>query len=342
MEQHIRFCTAPDGARIAYASVGSGYPLVVCQGWISHLELDWSDTAMHRFWGTLAERYQVVRYDKRGTGLSDRKVGDFSFRAQIADLASVVNALGVNRVALMGYSQGGPLCMAYAAAHPDMVSHLALYGTYANGRYSAMSDLAKALIRLIEADWGGLGSLSLADIYMPGATTEHRQAFAEYQQRCADKDAAVAQAATVAEFNVKHVLKNIQAPTLVLQKRGDKAVPFELGRRLARDIPNSRFVPLEGDSHILTIGSVKETLDALFEFLAGAAAPSTPRPDGITQREAEVLRLIAQGMSNRAIAGALSISVNTVDRHVSNIFAKIRAANRAEAAGYAVREGIAS
>lgn len=342
MEQRIRFCTSHDGVRIAYASAGSGYPLLVCQGWLSHLELDWSNTAMHRFWATLAERHQVVRYDKRGTGLSDRKVGDFSFQAQLADLASVVNALGVHRVALMGYSQGGPLCMAYAATHPDLVSHLALYGTYANGRYAAMSDLAKALIRLIEADWGGLGSLSMADIYMPGAATKDRQVFAAYQQRCAEKDAAMAQAAAVAEFNVKDLLKDIQAPTLVLQKRGDKAVPFELGRRLARDIPNSRFVPLEGDSHILTIGSVKETLDALIEFLAGTATPPAPRADGITQREAEVLRLVAQGQSNRAIAGALGISVNTVDRHVSNIFRKIRAANRAEAASYAVRQGIAS
>lgn len=342
MEQHIRFCTAPDGVRIAYASAGSGHPLVVCQGWISHLELDWSNPVIRRFWETLAERYRVVRYDKRGTGLSDRAVRDYSFRAQISDLASVVEAVGANSVALMGYSQGGPISIAYSAAHPEAVSHLALYGTYANGRYAAMSNLAKALIRLIEADWGGLGSLSMADIYMPGASTEDRQRFAEYQRRCAHKDAAVAQAATVAEFNVKAVLKDVRAPTLILHKRGDKAVPFELGRRLAREIPDSRLVPLEGDSHLLTIGSVKETLGALTDFLARSASPSTPRADGITRREAEVLRLIAQGMSNGAIAGALGISVNTVDRHVSNIYTKIRAANRAEAASYAVRQGIAS
>jgi DNA-binding NarL/FixJ family response regulator len=188
-----------------------------------------------------------------------------------------------------------------------------------------------------------MGSLSMADIYMPGVATERRQAFAEYQQRCADKDAAVAQAATVGEFNVKHLLKGIQAPTLVLHKRGDKAVPFELGRRLATDIPNSRFVPLDGNSHVLTIGSVKETLDALLGFLAGdGVLTSAPRADGITHREAEVLRLIAQGKSNSAIAGALGISVNTVDRHVSHIYTKIRAANRAEAASYAVRNRIVS
>src|SRR6476469_1643003 len=119
MDQQIRFCTAPDGVRIAYATVGSGYPLVVCQGWISHLELDWSNPAMRRFWGTLAERYQVVRYDKRGTGLSDRKVADFSFAAQVGDLGSVGKAVNAPRVALMGFSQGRPLCIAYAAHHPD-------------------------------------------------------------------------------------------------------------------------------------------------------------------------------------------------------------------------------
>jgi DNA-binding CsgD family transcriptional regulator/pimeloyl-ACP methyl ester carboxylesterase len=261
----------------------------------------------------------------------------------MGDLESVLKALNADTVALMGYSQGGPLCIAYAAAHPDAVSRLILYGTYASGRYGAITDLAKALIRLIELDWGGLGSLAMADIYMPGAPTEHRQHFAEYQQQCAGKEAAAAQAATVAEFRVRHLLKDVQASTLVLHKRGDKAVPFEFGRRLAREIPNTRFVPLEGDSHLLTIGGVRETLDALFDFIGDpGTSPSSHAANGITRREAEVLRLIAQGRSNSAIAVALGISINTVDRHVSHIYAKVRAANRAEAAAYAVRAGIVS
>lgn len=337
MDQRIRFCTAPDGVRIAYASVGSGMPLIACQGWLSHLELDWLNRDMRRFWEALGERFSVVRYDKRGTGLSDRDVDDFSFEAQLGDLAAVVEAQHTAPFALFGYSQGGPLCVAYAAAHADSVSHLVLYGTYANGRYAAISDLARALNRLIEVDWGGLGSLSMADIYMPGASAEQRQAFARYQQRCAETKAALAQADAVGEFTVKHLLKDVHTPTLVLHKRGDKAVPFELGRRLARDVPNSRFVPLDGDSHIITIGAVQETLDAIFGFVPGAGAAWDPLPSGLTRREIEVLRLIAGGKSNRTIGEALGISINTVDRHVTNIYTKIGAGNRAEAASYAVR-----
>lgn len=321
---------------------GSGYPLVACQGWISHLELDWGNPGIRRFWEKLGERFLVVRYDKRGTGLSDRSVEDFSLEAQAGDLAAVVEALGVGKVAMLGYSQGGPISIAYTAAHQDVVSHLILYGTYASGSYAAISELAKALLRLIDADWGGLGSLAMADIYMPGASTEDREAFAKYQRLCADKEAACAQSASVGEFKVKHLLRDISVPVLVLHKRDDKPVPFELGRRLARDLPNSRFVPLEGNSHIITIGAVKETIDAMFEFLADAGAEDAAlAASGITRREAEVLRLVAAGQSNRAIADQLSISVNTADRHMSNILTKIGAANRAEAASYAVRHGLA-
>jgi pimeloyl-ACP methyl ester carboxylesterase/DNA-binding CsgD family transcriptional regulator len=341
MDQSIRFATAPDGVRIAYAVSGSGPPLVVCQGWISNLELDWVIPFSRKFWEIVGERYTVVRYDRRGTGLSDRKVRDYSLEAQTGDLSVVVDAVGAGQIALIGFSAGGPVSVAYAAAHPDIVSHLILYGTYASGSYAAISELSKALIRLIEVDWGGMGSLAMADIYIPGVSTEQREAFASYQQQCATKDAAVAQATAVGDFNVKHLLRGIETPTLVLHKRGDRAVPFELGRRLARDLPNSRFVPLDGNYHILGLENTKAFLNAMFEFLEtpGAAGPAPIR--GVTRRERDVLRLVAAGMSNRQIAEELHITINTADRHVSNILSKIGASNRAEAASFAVRHGIA-
>lgn len=347
MEQAIRFCTAPDGVRIAYATVGGGYPLVVCQGWISHLELDWAAGHSRRFWETLGESHLVVRYDRRGTGLSDRKVEDYSLEAQVGDLAAVISALGLAKVALLGFSAGGPITLAVAHQNPALVSHLILYGTYASGKYIAISDLAKALMHLIDADWGGLGSLAQADIYIPGASTEVREAFAEYQRQCANKEAALAQAREVAQFDVKHLLKDVQMPTLVIHKRGDKPVPFELGRRLARDLPNSRFMPLEGDVHLVTVGSTRVVIDAIIGFLAGQSVgePVPERPGSavgiITRREKDVLRLVAAGRSNRQIAEELKISINTADRHVSNILTKIGASNRAEAASFAVRSGIA-
>ena len=348
MDQTIRFCKAPDGVRIAYATAGFGYPLVVCQGWIGHLELDWANEHTRGFWEKLAEHYLVVRYDKRGTGLSDRNVEDYSLEAQAADLGAVVDALDVDRVALLGYSQGGPIALAYAHGHQERISQLVLYGTYANGHYAAVSELAAALWHLVEADWEGLGALAMADIYLPGAPTEVREAYADYQRHSASREVALAQAKTIGAWNVKGLLKEINIPALVMHKKGDKPVPFELGRRLARDLPRSRFMPLEGSSHIIWLGRPDITLNAIMEFLAGAnvgeAAPATATtPNGIvTRREKDVLRLIAAGKSNRQIAADLCISVNTADRHVSNILTKIAASNRAQAASYAVRSGIAS
>ena len=341
---------APDGVRIAYATVGSGYPLVVCGGWLGHLELDWSTDFFRAFWEALAERYRIIRYDRRGTGLSDRKIEDYSIDAQTGDLAAAVEATGEKRIALFGHCTGGPIAINYTLAHPETVSHLILYGTYASGHYVAMSELAEALLRLIDVDWGGVGSLAMADMFYPGASTEERQTYAAYQRACATKEAARAQAWTVSSFNAKHLLKDIQTPALVLHKRDDKIAPFELGRRLARDLPNSRFLPLDGDSNVIGIGSetvTRETIEAVIGFLAGASvggpAPerSVPANGIITRRERDVLRLIAAGKSNREIAGELTISINTADRHVSNILAKIAASNRAEAASFAVRSGIA-
>jgi pimeloyl-ACP methyl ester carboxylesterase/DNA-binding CsgD family transcriptional regulator len=294
-----------------------------------------------KFWERLGERYTVIRYDRRGTGLSDRTVQDFSLEAQTGDLAAVIEAVGERKIALLGFSAGGPVTVSYTAAHPERISHLILYGTYASGSYVAISDLAKALFRLIEVDWGGVGSLSMADIYIPGVATADREAFAAYQQACATKEAALGQAEAIGRFNVKQLLQQIHVPTLVMHKRGDKAVPFELGRRLARDLPNSQFAPLDGGVHVLGLENSRATLEAIIEFLA---TPGTTEPAalaGVTRRERDVLRLVAAGKSNRQIAEELTITVNTVDRHVSNILTKIGASNRAEAASFAVRNGIA-
>ncbi|HUF52434.1 MAG TPA: alpha/beta fold hydrolase [Dehalococcoidia bacterium] len=349
MDQNIRFCTAPDGVRIAYTTAGSGTPLVLCPGWISHLELDWMAPFFRAFWEPLAEKYHLVRYDRRGTGLSDRNVEDYSLEAQTGDLTAVVEAIGARRIVLFGHCTGGPIAILYTASHPEMVSHLIFYGTYASGNYVRVSELADALLRLIDADWGGAGSLAMADMFFPGASSEERQTYAAYQRMCATKETARAQALTVTTFNAKQLVKEIQTPALVFHKRDDKIVPFELGRQLAGNLPNGRFVPLEGDSNVIGVGSAqvtRQTIDAVLDFLAetpmAPAANGGISPSGITSREKDVLRLIAAGKSNRQIAEELSISVNTADRHVSNILTKIAASNRAEAASYAVRAGIAS
>jgi pimeloyl-ACP methyl ester carboxylesterase/DNA-binding CsgD family transcriptional regulator len=347
LEQEIRFCQSPDGVRIAYSSVGSGYPIVVAQGWVGHLELDWMGPA-RGLWERLAERYRIIRYDRRGTGLSDRRVDDFSLAAQTGDLAAVVEVIGEPSVALLGFSAGGPIVIAYAARHLDSVSHLILYGTYASGSYGAVAELAKALNQMIKADWGGLGSLAMADIYIPGATTEQRQTFAMYQQQCATREVALAQAEAIGDFKVKDILKDVSTPSLVIHKRGDKAVPFELGRRLARDLPDSRFVPLDGDSHLIFVGGTTQTIEVIGEFVTTgervdadrAARAARQAAALLSPRETEVLRLLAAGKSSREIGDELVLTVRTVERHVTNLYRKIGVHNRAQATAFALEQGM--
>jgi pimeloyl-ACP methyl ester carboxylesterase/DNA-binding CsgD family transcriptional regulator len=305
------------------------------------------------FWERLAERYRVVRYDRRGTGLSDRKVEDFSLAAQTGDLTAVVKATGESGVALLGFSAGGPPVIAYAGAHRESVSHLILYGTYASGSYSAVAELAKALKQLVKADWGGLGSLAMADIYIPGASTEQRQMFAIYQQQSATQEAALGQSEAVGKFNVKELLPQVKTPSLVIHKRGDKAVPFELGRRLARELPNSRFVPLDGESHLIFVGGTRQTIEAITDFVgdgrSDAEARGTRDPEsrvlrlaaaGLSPRETEVLRLVAAGKTSREIGSELVLTVRTVERHTTNVYRKIGAHNRSQATAFALEHGL--
>ena len=133
MEQQIRFCTASDGVRIAYATVGEGPPLVKAANWLNHLEFDWHSPVWHHWLKGLSRDHLLVRYDERGCGLSDWPVEDFSFNAWVSDLETVVDALALQRFALLGISQGGPVAIAYAVRHPEKVSHLIIYGSYSRG-----------------------------------------------------------------------------------------------------------------------------------------------------------------------------------------------------------------
>ena len=132
--QVVQFCRTPDGVRIAYASIGQGPPVIIVGNWLTHLELDWVLPARRALIEMLAKNHLVIRYDARGNGLSDWEVDDISFEASVGDLTAVIDELGLDRFALVGQSQGAAISAAYAARHPDKVTHLALYGGYARGR----------------------------------------------------------------------------------------------------------------------------------------------------------------------------------------------------------------
>src|ERR1700674_1174017 len=171
MDHDIRFCTASDGVRIAYAVAGSGPPLVRVPGWVSHLELDEESPSFKTENDVHAQDFTFVRYDKRGTGLSDRDVSDFSVEARLRDLEAVVDDLKLKKLFLYGISEGGPIAMAYAARHPRRGEKLVLYVTFAHLERSPAAD---ALVALVRAEWG-LGSDAMTSIFAPDSTPEERR-----------------------------------------------------------------------------------------------------------------------------------------------------------------------
>ena len=266
MKQQIGFCTSPDGARIAYATVGDGPALVMPATWISHLQLIWQDPAARHFFEALALHHTLVRYDQRGSGLSDRNRTDFTLEAELKDLETIIDNLKLKRLALMGISLGGPISVAYIARHPRRVSHLILHGSFARGKAGFTEEFRTALISLVRAHWG-LGSETLTNMFLPGASPEVAESFSYYQRECATPEMAAKLGDIVYEADVVHLLPSIRVPTLVLHRQLDRVIPFALGRDLASLIPNARFVPLEGRDHIPWYGDSDSVLHAIAEFL---------------------------------------------------------------------------
>src|SRR5215831_170587 len=343
MKQRIRFCKSRDGVRIAFAAAGTGPPLVRINNWFTHLELDW-DNPVWRHWSeALAERRMLIRYDPRGSGLSDRDVTDFSLDAMVADLEGVVDALKLRRFPLLGLCQGGVIAVAYAARHPERVSRLVLYDSYPYGAFvgdagEKLARQAQAFSQMIEVGWGrrvGAFRELFANLLMPDAAGRELKWIGELQRRSASPAIACQLWNAFNTFDVRAEAPKVTAPTLVFHVRGDAMVPFEAGRRLAAAIPNARFVPLEGRNHILRADEPAWPVfkKELNEFL-GADEPAdesaAAKFSGLTAREREILDCIARGQTNSQIADCLCIAEKTVRNHVTSIFSKLGAKHRSQ------------
>lgn len=333
MDQDIRFCTAPDGVQIAYSVMCSGPPLVKAPNWMAHLEFELSSPVWSHWWQELAKHHTLVRFDQRGSGLSERNIPKQSVDSWVDDLAAVTDHAGLDQFALLGISQGGAIAAKYIDKHPGRVNRLILFGAFGRGR-SKRGDNPRegeALQVLTEAGWGR-DEPSYRQLFtsrfMPGASREQMQWFNELQKISSSGKNAANVLAETAQIDVLPLLGQIDVPTLVLHARGDAQVPFEQGRQLAAMIPNSRFVPLESSNHLpmasepgwtaaieevqAFLKAGKTEADIPSQFAQGAA----PLPAGLTPREGEVLRLVAAGQSNRDIADGLFITTNTVANHV--------------------------
>jgi pimeloyl-ACP methyl ester carboxylesterase len=254
--QDIRFCKAFDGVSIAYATVGTGPPLVKTANWMNHLEHDWESPVWRPFFDAMSARHTLIRYDERGNGLSDWTVGDFSLEAMVADLEAVVDAMGLTRFPLLGLSQGCAVSIEYAARHPDKVSRLVLYGGYARGWRSAPQSVqqrTEAMITLMRSGWGSDNPAFrqlFTSVFIPDATREIQDWFNEMQRTTTSPDNAVALMNALGEVDVSKRLSEVKAPALVIHPRGDLTVPYKRAREMAVGIEGARFVTLENRNHI--------------------------------------------------------------------------------------------
>jgi DNA-binding winged helix-turn-helix (wHTH) protein/pimeloyl-ACP methyl ester carboxylesterase len=257
--QEIRFCATADKVRIAYATVGSGFPLVKVANCFNHLDFEWGSPIWRHWVRDFANGYSIVRYDGRGNGLSEWEVDDISFEAWVHDLETVVDAAGLEKFGLLGVSQGGAVAIAYAARHPERVSHLVLCGAYsrgANHREQLESvQVRRALETLVQVNWGQSNPSffqMVTNLYIPDRSTpEDQNWFKDLQIKSVSPVNLVNIMRACDEINVRPVLSSISVPTAVFHSDRDRVAPLHEGRILAAEIPGARFIPLSSGNHLL-------------------------------------------------------------------------------------------
>jgi pimeloyl-ACP methyl ester carboxylesterase/DNA-binding CsgD family transcriptional regulator len=360
--QQIRFCASRDGTRIAYASCGSGPPLIWAAHWVGHLQLSWDSQVWRPWLALLMARHTLIRYDARGCGLSDREVADFSLDRHLEDLEAVVAATRLERFDLFGVAGGSGIAVRYAARHPEHVTRLVVHGCYARAklvRAANDDEQRKEALTQIEAvgvGWG-MNNPAYRQLFtsqlIPNATAEQFREFNDLIQATTSPANAARILRAFYEVDLREFAPQVRCPALVLHSTHDGRIPFEEGRSLAGLISGARFVALQSHNHLPLEKEPawRQLVDEVQAFLAQglrSQKPRTPLQDDITSRESEILELMARGLDNKTIAARLSIAQKTVRNHVSNIFEKLGASSRAQAiirardAGYGMTDDASS
>ncbi len=297
-EQTIRFCTSADGARIAFATVGGGPPLVKAANWLNHLEFDWNSPVWRHWLRELGRDHTLVRYDERGCGLSDWSAGEMSVDAWVRDLEAVVDTLELERFPLLGISQGAAVAVAFAVRHPERVSHLILYGGYLRGRlHQGLTpkemEERELMIHMVRAGWGQdhpAFRQVFTTLFIPDADREQVDWFNELQRISTTPENAARMIEVFHRIDVRSIGPRVRAPTLVLHAKGDLRVPFAEGRLIATTIPGARFVPLDSRNHLLLEGEPAwpRFLTAVREFLGVPSEGSSVRLPLTPERRRQV------------------------------------------------------
>lgn len=347
--QRIRFLQASDGAQLAWAEAGEGPLLVKASNWMTHLEFEWESPVWRHWMRFFSSHFRFVRYDERGCGLSDRNPVTVSPERWISDLDEVCEVAGAREpFALLGISQGSLACIHYAVRHPERVSRMILYGSYARGYYRRGNPDAereyRAIVEAIRVGWGKDNPAFrqlFTSRFIPDGTP---QQVAWFNELCR-KTVAPAMAADLLQLrghvDITELLAQVRVPTLVMHAAEDGVVPLAEGRLLASSIPGAQFVELDSKNHILLEHEPAWTRfqEAVLDFAGAAPA----RPDDIfaalSPREREVLALLSDGFDNRQIGDRLSISEKTVRNHVSSVYDKLGVWTRAQAVVFAREHG---
>lgn len=341
-DQPIRFCNAPDGVRLAMAIGGQGPTIVKAANWLSHLQEETRLFASRHWIAELSRRNRLVRYDSRGCGLSERKVDRISLDAWVDDLEAVVDAADADRFVLFGISQGAAVAISYAVRHPERVKGLILCGAFARGLLRQgcsprVEAAAEELIRLAELGWGR-DTASFRQVFtsqiFDTATAEEMRAFDDCHRDTVSGEVAARYMRVFYEIDICDIAARVACPTLVLHCRDDRLVLPREGRLIASLIPGARFVEAPGGNHVALAtdtawpvirDEMRTFLDTLEAFQPGDA------PRSLTERQRQVLKLIAQGSTDKAVARELGLSPRTVEMHVGRILESLGARNRSDA-----------
>jgi pimeloyl-ACP methyl ester carboxylesterase/DNA-binding CsgD family transcriptional regulator len=350
MYQEIRFCTASDGTRLAFAKVGQGPALVKVGNWMSHLEYDWNSPVWKPWLENWSRFNTFYCYDPRGCGLSDWKVSEFSFDALVSDLEAVVDAAGLEQFDLFSMSQGGCISIAYGARNPERVRRLIVYGGFLQGSLSGtpspeVIEESEFNLKLLKLSWGNENPAYrqvFTTFLIPEGTPEQFAWFNNLQLVSTSPENAVEVRRIFQYVDVYEQAKKVKAQTMVVHAKQDAAVPFEDGRQIAALIPGARFTILDSKNHVLmqTEPAWQYFWDEFYRFLGVVTEVAKNKNEvsmedkvwsELSARERDVLRLLAEGYNNLEISKKLVLSEKTIRNYVSKIYEKLQINSRGEA-----------
>jgi pimeloyl-ACP methyl ester carboxylesterase/DNA-binding CsgD family transcriptional regulator len=349
--QRIRYVRTADGVQLAWAEAGTGPVLIKAANWLTHLQYEWESPVWRHWIHFFTDHFRFVRYDERGCGMTDPNIGNLSIERWVEDLEAVVAAADPQEpFALLGISQGGPICVAYAVRHPQRVSKLVLYGAYARGAFRRgdpdRESFYRAMIDLVRLEWGSDNPTFrqvFTSRFIPGGTDEQIGWYNDLCRKTLTPEIAARLLESRATLDVTALLGEVRTPTLVLHARDDVVAPIAEGHILAAGIPGAQFVELDSKNHVLLENEPAwgHFCDEVLEFagLKGPARGEDPAFASLSPREREVLALMTEGLGNAQIAEILSISDKTVRNHVSNLFDKLGVWTRAQAIVFAHDRG---